>query len=66
MSILNNPSFKLATIILNKTKEFTIEEIIDDLKKVEINKDYGEVKRALNKLRDNDFITQFGSYYLKS
>jgi len=61
--ITENASFKLSTIILSKKEPFTLNEVVDELQKVGVKEPEQSIKRALNRLRDNDIITEFGSTY---
>lgn len=67
MSTLASPKFKLAQVILSKQEEFTIDEVINDMRKqgVEDITDT-DIKKVLKNYRDNGIVYTFGSKYLLS
>lgn len=65
--IQNSLSYKIATTILNKDDEFTIEEIVIDIKKKLSDDSINNLEiQTLEKLKmmvDNGLLVQHGSYY---
>lgn len=58
-----NKNFFLTNFILSLKSSFTIEDVINRLADVEIDINANEVKKAVQRLRDNDYLEEFGCTY---
>lgn len=57
-----NKNFIITNIILSMSKIFTCDDVLEALRKYSIN-DESTVKKAIARLRDNDYLEEQGSYY---
>ncbi len=63
MKITDNPKYKLAVLILSQKGEFTIDDIIAGLEEKGIAWDRKNLKKQLDKMRDNRTIVErYGKY----
>lgn len=63
MSLTKNPSYVLGDIILSKKEPFTFEEIFNELHEAGVHKSSDDVKKAIQRLKDNGIIVQWGTLY---
>ena len=58
-----NKNFFLTNFILSLKSSFTIEDVINRLADAEIDINANEVKKAVQRLRDNDYLNEIGCTY---
>lgn len=57
-----NINFVITNTILSMKNSFTCKQVIEELKKYSIDNE-NTIKRAIVRLRDNDYLEESGSYY---
>ncbi|MBY0217839.1 hypothetical protein [Paenibacillus illinoisensis] len=60
---IDRASYKLGEIVLSKHEPFTIDEILNDLRLIGVEKKISELDVAMNRLKANGVIGQWGSMY---
>lgn len=58
-----NKNFFLTNFILSLKSSFTVEDVINRLADAEIDINANEVKKAVQRLRDNDYLNEIGCTY---
>ncbi|RXZ82097.1 hypothetical protein EBB07_12285 [Paenibacillaceae bacterium] len=62
-AIINNASYKLGEIVLSKREPFTIDDILNELISIGVEKERSELDIAMSRLKANGVIGQWGSMY---
>ena len=57
-----NINFIITNTILSMKNSFTCKQVIEELKKYSIDNE-NTIKKAIVRLRDNDYLEESGSYY---
>lgn len=63
-AIMEKEGFKLLNIILSKEKPFSFDDLIAEVQHYGLNKSEKGLKKSLDNLKDNGFVTQCGSLYI--
>lgn len=65
MKITDRPGYKLAKFILSQKGRFTLDDVLEGMKKEGVFYDRKRLKKKLEKMRDNGIIVELSGGYEK-
>lgn len=58
-----NPNFMITNLVLSKEGTFTCKQVLEEIRENSLDIDEMVVKKALDRLRDNDYLEETGYSY---